>query len=63
MYKVSIDATLQVFFITDKDGYVIASRQMPYQQTPNPGKTVLMANEANWEAWKRIRDLVRDANN
>ena len=62
MYNAKIDVKNQKFVIEDRDGNVIAFRPMPWQQVPNPGREVLMAQGANQNAWNRIYDLVQDAN-
>lgn len=59
MYHARIDTLRQEFVIEFEGGNFIACRAMPYQQS---GRKALMANEANQEAWRRIRQLVVDAN-
>ena len=62
MFNATIDVERQSFIIEDQDGNLIAERQMPVQQFPNPGREILMQNQENRMAWARIFDLVHAAN-
>ncbi len=63
MFQAHISEKEQTFKIEDRDGNVVAMLKMPFSQVPNPGKAELMKNASNQEAWGRIFDLVKAANN
>lgn len=62
MWHAMIDEKNQRFVIEDRDGELIASKQMPTQKWPNSGKDELMKLLGNAEARKRVLDLVETAN-
>ena len=61
-YVAKIDNENQIFVVEDQSGNLVATRQMPHRRSPNPGQDVLMEHEFNSNAWKRIQELVENAN-
>lgn len=62
MFTRHIDIRNQKFVIEDRNGRLIAERQMPAQRWPNPGRETLMAVTENLDAWELICDMVALAN-
>lgn len=61
MYYMYLNIPDQTIII-ENDGVLVASRALPTQQIPNPGKDALMSLPGNQEAYDEIHDLVADAN-
>jgi hypothetical protein len=62
MYRAMIDADMQQFKIIDDECNLIATRSMPFQEWPNPGRDFLMAQRENQDAYDKILALVEAAN-
>lgn len=62
MYTLTIDIERQRFVIEDRAGSVIAVRDMPAQQYPNPGRETLMNSKSNLGTWQAMEKLVEMAN-
>ena len=62
MYYARIDEERRIFIIEDREGNIIASRDMPWQGGPSTGRNI-MNDKDNQETWQRVYELAEAANN